>query len=105
MYQVAYREKRLGEAGSAADRLNGVRMMIRREPVRLKVEASSASSGELVSSARGLVPAALASALAAPGGGSLLVETLTANKQRTAIRIGPAGLADGFRDMAAGCPK
>jgi hypothetical protein len=35
----------------------------------------------------------------------LLVETLTTSRQRTAIRIGPAGLADGFRDMAASCPK
>jgi hypothetical protein len=105
MYQVAYREKRLIEAGTPADRVNGVRMMIRREPVRLKLESSAASSNELVSSARGLVSAPLAGALAEPGGGSLLVETLTANKQRTAIRIGPAGLADGFRDMAASCPK
>jgi hypothetical protein len=105
MYRIAYREKRYAEPGSSADRLNGVRMMIRREPVRLKVESSSASPRELVSSAHGLVPAQLASALAAPGGGSLLVETLTANKQRTAIRIGPAGLSEGFRDMAASCPK
>jgi hypothetical protein len=104
-YQVAYREKRFAEAGSAADRLNGVRMMITRQPVRLKVESSSTSSGELVSSARGHVPAPLASALGAPGGGSLLVETITAARQRTAIRIGPAGLHEGFRSMAASCPK
>jgi hypothetical protein len=81
-----------------------VRMVITRQPVRLKVESSSTSSGELVSSARGHVPGPLASALAA-GGGSLLVETITAAKQRTAIRIGPAGLHEGFRGMAAGCPK
>ena len=44
MYQVAYREKRLIDAGTPADRVNGVRMMIRREPVRLKLESSSAAS-------------------------------------------------------------
>jgi hypothetical protein len=105
MYQVVYREKRVVEAGAPADRVSGVRMTIRREPVRMKLDSSTASPSELVSSARGLVPAQLASALAQPGGGSLLVETITANKRRTAIRIGPAGLADGFRDMAASCPK
>jgi hypothetical protein len=114
-YQVIYSEKRLaaepaGAAGTggAADRLNGVRMMIQREPVLLKVESSgSAESSELVSSARGLMPAPLAAALAQPAGAgaSLLVETITADKQRTAIRMGPAGLAEGFRDLAASCPK
>jgi hypothetical protein len=114
-YQVIYSEKRLaaepaGAAGTggAAERLNGVRMMIQREPVLLKVESSgSAASSELVSSARGLMPAPLASALAQPAGAgaSLLVETITASKQRTAIRMGPAGLAEGFRDLAASCPK
>ena len=114
-YQVIYSEKRLavepaGAAGTggAADRLNGVRMMIQREPVLLKVESSgSAESSELVSSARGLMPAPLAGALAQPAGAgaSLLVETITAGKQRTAIRMGPAGLAEGFRDLAASCPK
>ena len=105
MYQIVYREKRIVDAGTETDRLNGVRMTIRREPIRLKLESSSPSSSELISSARGMVPAQLASALAEPGGGSLLVETLTTSKQRTAIRIGPAGLAEGFRDMAASCPK
>jgi hypothetical protein len=105
MYQVVYREKRIFDVGAEADRLNGVRLTIRREPLRLKLEASQPAASELVSSARGLVPAQLASLLAEPGGGSLLVETLTTNRQRTAIRIGPAGLADGFRDMAASCPK
>jgi hypothetical protein len=114
-YQVIYSEKRLaaepaGAAGTggAADRLNGVRMMIQREPVLLKVESSgSAESSELVSSARGLMPAPLAGALAQPAGAgaSLLVETITAGKQRTAIRMGPAGLAEGFGDLAASCPK
>jgi hypothetical protein len=114
-YQVIYSEKRLaaepaGAAGTggAGDRLNGVRMMIQREPVLLKVESSgSAASSELVSSARGLMPAPLAGALAQPpgAGASVLVETITAGKQRTAISMGPAGLAEGFRDLAASCPK
>jgi hypothetical protein len=121
-YQVIYSEKRLSEkrlaaglaaagaggATGAADRLNGVRMMIQRESVLLKVESSAAgASSELVSSARGLMPAPLAGALAQPAGAgtSLLVETVTAGKQRTAIRLGPAGLAEGFRDLAASCPK
>ena len=36
---------------------------------------------------------------------ALMVETITDGKQRTAIRIGPAGLADGFRQLQATCPK
>lgn len=102
-YQVSYGEKRMA---AASDRLDGVRMMIRRDPISLKVESSeAASSSELVSSARGLVPGAVARALAADAGASLLVETVTAGRQRTGIRIGPAGLTEGFREIAAGCSK
>ena len=43
--------------------------------------------------------------LAGPEPRSLLVETVTAGKQRTAIRIGPAGFAEGLREIAAACPK
>jgi hypothetical protein len=104
-YQVTYREKRVADAGHSPDRLSGVRMVVERSPLPLKVDASSPSSGELVTSARGLVPAQVTRTLAGPEARSLLVETITAGKQRTAIRIGPAGFSEGLREIAAACPK
>jgi hypothetical protein len=104
-YQVTYREKRLAGAAGSPDRLANVRMTIERNPLPLRIDSSSPSSGELVTSARGLVPSQVTGSLAAPEGRSLLVETITAGKQRTAIRIGAAGFAEGFREIAAACPK
>jgi hypothetical protein len=104
-YQVTYREKRLADAGGASDRLSGVRMMVERRPLPLRIESSAPSSGELVTSARGVVPTQAARTLAGPQARSLLVETITAGRQRTAIRIGPAGFAEGLREIAAACPK
>ena len=106
-YQIFYSERRLaGAAAGTNDRLNRVLVTIARAPLALKIESSSsASPTELVSFARGLLPASLARALAAPEGSSLTVETSTTGKQRTTIRIGSTGLAEGFREIAAGCPK
>jgi hypothetical protein len=104
-YQVTYREKRFADASGSADRISGVRMVVERNPLPLKIDSSAPSSGELVTSARGLVPAQVTQTLAGPEARSLLVETLTAGKQRTAIRIGPAGFAEGLREIAAACPK
>jgi hypothetical protein len=104
-YQVTYREKRLADAAGPPDRLASVRMTIERNPLPLRIDSSSPSSGELATSARGLVPSQITGALAGPAARSLLVETITAGKQRTAIRIGPAGFAQGLREIAAGCPK
>jgi hypothetical protein len=119
-YQVVYRETRLaggasaaGAAASAAayaaagapDRLNGVRLTLQREAFLLKIESSSAAASELTSSASGRVPPAFAAALGEFGGASLLVETITTGRQRTAIRMGPAGLAEGFHELAVACHK
>ncbi|MFL4979527.1 MAG: hypothetical protein ACJ8FV_13700 [Xanthobacteraceae bacterium] len=104
-YQVVYNEMRLADA-AGTDRLSGVRMTLQRESLMLKIE-SSATSGrrELVSAARGVLPASLARSLADSDGPAFMVETITDGKQRTAIRIGPAGLADGFRELQASCLK
>jgi hypothetical protein len=104
-YQVTYREKRLADAAGAADRLASVRMMVERNTLPLRIDSSAPSSGELVTAARALVPTQVTGTLAGPEARSLLVETLTAGKQRTAIRIGPAGFAEGLREIAAACPK
>jgi hypothetical protein len=103
-YQVTYRERRLAEA-EPPDRLAAVRMMVERSPLPLRIDSSSPASGDLVSSARGLASSKVTGALAGPESRSLLVETVTAGKRRTAIRIGPAGFAQGFREIAAACPK
>jgi hypothetical protein len=104
-YQVAYQETRLKDS-SGTDRLAGVRMTMPRETVLLRIESSSATGGrEIVSSARGSLPVSLAQSLAVAEGPAFVVETVTGAKQRTAIRIGPAGLADGLRELQASCPK
>lgn len=101
-YQVAYDEKRVATAG---DRIGGVRLTIQRETVPLRIESSAATATELASSARGYVTNRMAQALSAPEPPSLLLETLTLGKRPTAIRVGPAGLADALRDLAATCPR
>jgi hypothetical protein len=104
-FQVIYRETRLADAAKP-DRLSGVRMTIQRERLLLRIDSSApAQPTELVSSARGVVPAELARMLGEANGPSLMVETATVGNQRTGIRIGPAGLAEGFREIAAGCTK
>jgi hypothetical protein len=104
-YQVAYSETRLADA-AGTDRLAGVRMTMQRDAVMLKIESSAAAGRrEVVSAARGVLPAPLARTLAASDEPAFMVETITAGKQRTAIRIGPAGLADGFRELQASCLK
>jgi hypothetical protein len=104
-YQVAYNETRLQDA-AGTDRLTGVRMRMQRDALVLKVE-SSATAGrrELVSAARGVLPAPLARSLADSDGPAFVVETITDGKQRSTIRIGPAGLSEGFRELQASCPK
>jgi hypothetical protein len=104
-YQVVYNEMRVADA-AGTDRLAGVRMTMQREALMLKIESSAAAGQrELVSAARGVLPAPLTRSLADSDGLAFVVETITDGKLRTAIRIGPAGLADGFRELQASCPK
>jgi hypothetical protein len=104
-YQVVYAETRLQD-GAGTDRLAGARMTVERDVVMLKIESSAAAGRrEVVSTARGVLAAPLARSLAESDEPGFMVETITAGKQRTAIRIGPAGLADGFRELQASCPK
>jgi hypothetical protein len=105
VYQVLYTEMRLQD-GAGTDRLAGVRMTMERDVVMLKIESSAAAGRrEVVSTARGVLAAPPARSLAESDEPGFMVETITAGKQRTAIRIGPAGLADGFRELQASCPK
>src|SRR5262245_21020851 len=104
-YQVLYSEKRVADATIGPDRLNGVRMSVQREAVPLKIESSAMAASELATAARGAVPAPLARALTEAEPRSLLVETVTAGKQRTSIRVGPVGLAEGLREVAVNCRK
>ena len=104
-YQVLYSEKRVADASAGPDRLNGVRMSIQREAVPLKIESSAMGAAELATAARGAVPAPLARTLTEAEPRSLLVETVTAGRQRTSIRVGPVGLAEGLREVAVSCRK
>jgi len=105
VYQVSYDETRLVEQ-NGADRVKSVRMIIAREKLPLQVASSlPAGSSGLASSAHGIVAASLFRALETRDGVSLMLETITVGNRRTAIRVGPSGLADGIREIAAGCPK
>jgi hypothetical protein len=101
-YQLAYDEKRVATGG---DRIAGVRLTIQRETVPLRIESSAMTATDLVSVAQGSVTIRMAQALSAPEPPSLLLETLTLGKRPTAIRVGPAGLADALRDLAATCRR
>ena len=103
--QVIYSETRVADA-ARPERLAGVRMTIQREKLPLKIDSSAANMpAELATSARGTLPAELARTLGEPNGPSLMVETATTTSQRTAIRVGSAGLGEGLREIAAGCTK
>ena len=78
-------------------------MTMQREALPRRVESSSAAAPGLVG--RAAVAPAFAASLAEFGGASRLVETVTAGRRRTAIRVGRAGLAEGFRELAAVCHK
>lgn len=119
-YRVTYREKRsiANSPSGAADRLEAVGIAVRQHhtPQRsmLIVDESHPANGvaELLSRARGLVPASfLETVVTTPSGetvGSssqqgLVVTTTTVEKVRTVIHLGQTGLAEGLRQLAKSC--
>ncbi len=87
--------------------LKDVTISVGRESSVLRVVASEATAKppELVSSARGIVSAALMKGLAEWGNRAVMIETATTNNQETAIRVGNTGLAQYFTKFAATCAK
>jgi hypothetical protein len=121
-YRVTYREKRsmANAPAGAADRLETVGILVRQNnsPQRstLIVDESSPTNGmaELLSRARGTVPASFLEIVAmTPSGDAvasssqqgLVVTTTTAEKVRTVIRLGQTGLAEGLRQLAKSCDR
>jgi hypothetical protein len=87
--------------------LKDVSISVGRESAVLRVVASesAAKPPELLSSARGIVSAALMKGLAEWGNRAVMIETATTNNQETAIRVGNTGLAQYFTKFAAACAK
>jgi hypothetical protein len=119
-YRVTYREKRImaNSPTGAADRLEAVGISVRQNnsPQRsiLSVDESTPANGtaELLSRARGMVPASLletvamtpsADAVASSSQQGLIVTATTVEKVRTVIRLGQTGLVEGLRQLANIC--
>jgi hypothetical protein len=87
--------------------LKDVSIGVGRDSAVLRVYASETTSRppELVSSARGIVTAALMKGLAEGGSRAVMIETATTNSQETAIRVGNTGLPQLYPKFAAACAK
>jgi hypothetical protein len=100
---VTYFEQRRG-GSRKADMLTDVELSIAGKSVPLKVVSSQAGGRtlEFDSVARGRVPVDLFKTFADPRSRSLLIETSSQDRQ-TAIRIGNAGVARSFTQLATNC--
>jgi hypothetical protein len=100
---VTYFEQRRS-SGRKSGGLTEVEISLSGKSVPLKVVSSQPGAGSLEfnSTARGRVPADLFKTFADPRSRSILVETASQD-QATAIRIGNAGMARGFQQLAAHC--
>lgn len=100
---VTYFEQRRG-GGRRAEVVTDVEISISGKSVPLKVVSSQPGgrSLEFDSVARGRVPADLFKVFADPRSRSMLIET-TSEDRMTAIRLGNAGIARSFQQLAANC--
>jgi hypothetical protein len=103
-FTVTYAERRFGENGRSAPALKQVSISVGRSTIPLKIVSDLRSkTGERSSSARGTVPTTVLKAYADAGVRSALIETSAGNQTETAIRVGNAGLAQHFAQLAATC--
>jgi hypothetical protein len=105
-YAVSYEETRQAALGDAApDVLKNVEMRIGQKTVPLKIVSSGLNDQRAarVSSANGILPAALVKALAETGNRSLTVTTSGTDNAVTTIRIGNTGVAANFAQLSAAC--
>jgi hypothetical protein len=106
-YSLSYSEKRYSAHGKRPARpLKLVSMQIGSEQAILRVVSSerAVKAGDLVTYARGTVPARMVKALA-DGGRSLTVTTQAADRAETMIRLGNTGVGQSLPDLAASCAK
>jgi hypothetical protein len=102
-HTVTYFEQRRS-AGRKAELLTDVEISIAGKSVPLKVASSQPGARplEFDSVARGRIPVDLFKSFADPRSRSLLIETVSEDRQ-TAIRIGNAGIARSFQQLATNC--
>jgi hypothetical protein len=104
-YAVTYAERRRGtEDGRRAETLSGVELSLAGKAVPLKIVSSQSggNTSEFISVASGRIPADMVKSFAEPRSRSLLVRTIS-DDITTAIRVGNAGVARSFAQLAAGC--
>jgi hypothetical protein len=100
-YTVSYIEQRSGQRGPVRQ----IEMVLAGKTIPLQVVSSEAKPNGLDTFARATVPSALVKQFADPDSRSVLIETATAAKETTAVRIGNAGAAQNFAQFAAACGK
>jgi len=105
-YVVAYDETRqAAEGGDTPEALRNVEIRIGQKTTPLAIATSSLNEQRVtrVSSASGIVPAALIKVLAESGNRSLTVVTSSADNAATTIRIGNTGVAANMAQLTAAC--
>jgi hypothetical protein len=100
---VTYYEQRRA-SGRNPDTLTDVEISLAGKSIPLKIVSSQPGSrpAEFASVARGRMPSDLLKMFAEPRSRSLLIET-TSEDRATAIRIGNAGVARSFQQLASAC--
>lgn len=107
-YLVSYSETRRGRDNAAPQPLKEVQLRLGYKTIVLSLKRSEltpVSSSERVSSASGVLTAAMISGFAASASRSLTVGTMTADAATTNIRIGNTGAAQHFPQLATSCAQ
>ncbi len=105
-YVVSYNETRhIPQGGAAPEALRNVDVRIGQKTVALAIASSGLNEERAarVSSASGMVPAALIKALAESGNRSLTVTASTTDNAVTTIRIGNTGVVANLAQLATAC--
>jgi hypothetical protein len=106
-YILAYDEKRQAGSGNTPDALRKVDIRIGQKTAPLSIVSSDLDEQRVIriSSASGIVPAAVVKALAESGNRSLTVTTSSTHAAPTTIRIGNTGVAARMPQLAASCSE
>jgi hypothetical protein len=106
-YILAYDEKRQAGSANAPDALRNVDIRIGQKTAPLSIASSDFDEQRVirVSSASGIVSAAMVKLLAESGNRSITVTTSSTNTAPTTIRIGNTGVAANMPQLAASCSE
>jgi hypothetical protein len=106
-YQILYSETRRGTDGVAAQPLKSVELRVANKivPLALGPSQAAANTGEVRSSASGIVTGAMLHNFASSGMRSIVIETAAGNSDIAVIRIGNSGAAANLMPFVSSCPQ